>query len=88
MSLTKEQIKLLEDQEESDIKYVMSDEAGRRFVYGILDRCGLYRCSFNGQSNQTIFNEGGRNQGLMLLSKVTRCAPGSYQLMLKENDNG
>ena len=85
---TKDEIKEIQLQEADDIKHVMSTEQGRRFVHGILERSGIYRCSFNGQSNTTIFNEGGRNQGLMLLSKVTQHAPGSYQLMLKENTNG
>lgn len=75
-------------QDIEDIRKVMSTEEGRRFVNKLLYRAGIFRCSFTGQSNQTIFNEGGRNQGLMLMNDVTTNAPGSYQLMLKENENG
>jgi exoribonuclease R len=88
MAKSKEQIEQTRQQEVNDIREVMGTEAGRRVVYKLLDRAGIYRCSFAGQSNQTIFNEGGRNQGLMLLSDVTQHAPNSYQQMLKENDNG
>jgi len=80
--------KQLIDQEKQDIINIMSDESGRRFVHRILQRAGLFRCSFSGQSNQTIFNEGGRNQGLMILNEIMTHAPGSYQTMLKENSNG
>jgi hypothetical protein len=75
-------------QEIQDIEHVMGSKQGRRLISKLLKRAGIFRCSFNGQSNQTIFNEGGRNQGLQLLSEVSTHAPGSYQLMIKENDNG
>ena len=74
--------------EDEDIKIVMSTPEGRRFVNKLLERAGIYRCSFNGQSNNTIFNEGGRNQGLMLLSDIQTAAPGSYATMLKEKNDG
>lgn len=74
--------------ENEDIKMVMSTAEGRRFVNKLLERAGIYRCSFNGQSNNTIFNEGGRNQGLMLLSDIQTAAPGSYATMLKEKKDG
>ena len=85
MAKSKEELRKLELQEVDDIKFVMSDARGRRLIHKLLERAGIYRCSFNGQSNTTIFNEGGRNQGLQLLSEVSVHAPGSFQLMLKEN---
>lgn len=88
MAKTVDELRQLTEKQAQDIRDVMATEGGRRVIYKLLERAGLYRCSFNGQSNQTIFNEGGRNQGLMLLSDVTQHAPTSYQLMLKENNNG
>lgn len=88
MAKTVDELRQLTEKQAQDIRDVMATEGGRRVIYKLLERAGLYRCSFNGQSNQTIFNEGGRNQGLMLLSDVTQYAPTSYQLMLKENNNG
>jgi len=76
------------EQEKQDIVEVMSTPAGRRLVSKLLRRSGIYQCSFNGQSNATIFNEGARNQGLQLLAEVQLAAPGSYLTMLKENTNG
>lgn len=83
-----EQQKLKLAQEQQDIVAVMSTEAGRRVMHRLLTRAGIYRCSFNGQSNATIFNEGARNQGLMLLAEIQSAAPGSYLTMIKENGNG
>lgn len=73
-------------QEKQDLVDVMSTPAGRRLMHKILARTGIYRCSFNGQSNATIFAEGGRNQGLMLLADIQTVAPGSYLKMLEENN--
>ena len=75
------------DREKQDITEVMSTAEGRRLMHKILARSGIYRCSFNGQSNATIFNEGARNQGLILLAEIQSAAPGSYITMLKENSN-
>ncbi len=76
------------EQYKADVKHIMSTEQGRRFVHMIIIRAGIFKCSFTGQSNATIFNEGGRNQGLMLLNDIKQHAPGSFELMEKENRNG
>lgn len=83
----REKVELKQLQDIEDIRFIMDNEKGRRFIFKLLCRARIYQCSFNGQSNQTIFNEGGRNQGLMLQSEIMTHAPGSYQLMLKENEN-
>jgi hypothetical protein len=92
MEDTKEQVRenqkqrdLEKDRDQADFREVMRTEAGRRVIHRLLERAGIYRSSFTGQSNQTIFNEGNRNQGLQLLSDVMAFAPGSYELMMKEN---
>ena len=74
--------------EMEDIRAVMSTPGGRRYMFKLLERSGLNRVSFTGQSNSTIFNEGGRNQGLQLKSDLRQAAPGSYATMMKENDDG
>ena len=89
MAKTKEEIKHLSLQDMDDLLFVMGDPRGRRFIQKLLTRSGLYRCSFNGQSNQTIFNEGARNQGLQLLSEVSDDRVEAFRdLMLKENKDG
>jgi hypothetical protein len=74
-------------QDKDDIHYVMSDERGRRFVSKLLLRAGIHACSFSGQSNGTIFNEGARNEGLKLLYDIKTHTPGFYLTLIKEEMN-
>lgn len=70
-----------------DLKWVMSNKRGRRFAWRLLDRAGIYRTSFTGNST-TFFNEGMRNIGLMLVADIHEACPEAYALMIKENKNG
>ncbi len=70
--------------EVADLKWVMSDQRGRRFVWRQLAVAGIYRPSYTGD-DRTIFNEGQRNVGLHLLSAITEHCPDEYLQMLKEH---
>jgi hypothetical protein len=76
--------KVERDQETADFKWLMSDKRGRRFMWRLLSMTGLYRSSFTGNSNNTFFNEGARNIGLMLISEVNELTPDAYAMMLDE----
>lgn len=73
-----------EKTETEDLKWVMSNKRGRRFVWRLMERTGIYRTSFTGNST-TFFNEGQRNIGLMLVSEIHEVCPDQYTLMVKEN---
>ena len=84
-ALTAEKERLQREREVNDLRHVMSSKQGRRFVYRLLGGMGLYRLSFNAESDRlTAFNEGARNQGLMLLSEITEACPDRYAEMLAE----
>ena len=70
--------------DEEDIKWLMSSKRGRRIVYGLLERAGIWRLSFNTNALQMAFNEGNRNEGLALMAKLMAGCPESYAVMLKE----
>lgn len=70
--------------EVADLRWVMSDQRGRRFVWRQLAVAGIYRPSYTGD-DRTIFNEGQRNVGLHLLSAITEHCPDEYLQMLKEH---
>lgn len=70
-------------QEAEDFKWLMSDKRGRRIVWGLLDRTGLYRSSFTGNS-QTFFNEGQRNVGLQYMALIHEHCADKYNLMVSE----
>lgn len=66
-----------------DFKFVMEDKRGRRFVWRLLEKCGVFRTSFTGD-NETFFKEGQRNVGLAILAAVHEACPEKYAVMLKE----
>jgi hypothetical protein len=68
-----------------DLKRVMGNKPGRRFVYGLLERAGVWRLSFHTNALQMAFNEGNRNEGLALLAKMMAHCPDLHAQMLKEH---
>ncbi len=65
------------------LKTVMATAEGRRYLWWLLDRCGVFRTSFTGD-NSTFFNEGMRNVGLMVLGDVNAACPEQYLVMINE----
>lgn len=75
-------VKLLEDQKENDLRYVLASDQGKRFIWGLLEACGIFKSSFTG-SSETYFLEGQRNIGLKLLADVMKTDPEAYIKMYK-----
>lgn len=69
-----------------DLKWLMSNKRGRRFVARLLERAGVWRLSFNTNALTMAFNEGTRNEGLRLLAQITAHCPDRYTEMLKESN--
>ena len=65
------------------MKFQMSTPAGRRFMWRLLEKTGMYRTSFTGNST-TFFNEGQRNIGLMMNALILQACPEQYLAMLNE----
>lgn len=80
-----EKAKLRQRQDIEDLKWLMSNKRGRRIIYGLLERAGVWQLSFHTNALQMAFNEGRRNEGLALLAKLMSEAPDNYALMLKEH---
>lgn len=80
-SAQKEQLAAI--QEAEDLKWIMSDKRGRRYMWRLLERTGLYRSSFTGNS-ETFFREGERNIGLALMSALMSNCSERYAEMIKE----
>lgn len=75
--------RLAAEQESEDWKWLLADKRGRRVAFRLLDRAGVFRSSFTGNS-ETFFREGQRNIGLMIMAQIHDAAPDKYTLMLKE----
>lgn len=79
--------RLARENEEEDIKWLMSDKRGRRVLWRLMDQAGVFRSSFNTNAMAMAFAEGNRNYGLRLLSTIHSCCPKQYPVMMKENTN-
>ena len=75
--------KALRQVEANDVKWLMSNKQGRRFISRLIGEAGVYRTTFTGNS-ETFFKEGKRSFGLFLISEVVTHAPESYALMQTE----
>jgi hypothetical protein len=80
-----ERARLQRQLEAEDLKWLMANKRGRRFVHGVLEHAGVWRLSFHTNALQMAFNEGQRNEGLVLLAKLTQHCPELYAQMLKEH---
>jgi hypothetical protein len=67
-----------------ELRWLMAAKQGRRFMWRLLERAGIYRVSFTGDALSTAFNEGTKNEGRYLLGLVTKHLPERYLEMLKE----
>jgi hypothetical protein len=79
--------KLERENEEADIKWLMSSKRGRRTMWRLLDQAGVFRLSFNTNALTMAFSEGNRNYGLRLLALIHSLCPELYPTMLKEQKN-
>lgn len=70
--------------EAEDFKWLMQHAQGRRFVWRMLGRAGMYRSSFTGNS-ETFFREGIRNFGILLTHLINEHCPEQYALMVAES---
>lgn len=79
----------LEAQSEiDDLVWLMSDKRGRRAVWRLLQRAGIWQLSFvPGDQSVTAFREGNRNQGLQLLGQLMEHCPERFSEMQKEARN-
>lgn len=76
--------RLAEQTAKEDLKFVMNDVRGRRFMWRFLEGAGIYRSSFVADSATIYFLEGERNAGLKMLAKIQQVTPEGFILMQQE----
>lgn len=71
----------------ADLKKLLDTEWGRRIVWRLLSRAGIYEISYNldGPRDAVIFKEGRREIGLFLMAEIHAARPDAYMLMIEEN---
>lgn len=71
--------------EADDWMWLMDTPRGRRIVWSLLEKTGVYRTSFSPASDsQTAFNEGQRNVGLVIVTAIMQHTPDLFVIMQKE----
>lgn len=70
---------------ESDdaLRTVLQTKEGRRYLYELLDFCGMHRGSFTGNS-ETFYREGMRNVALKIFADIGRVDGDAYLKMIQE----
>jgi hypothetical protein len=81
----KKKADLAEKQAADDIKWLMTSKRGRRIVFRILRRAGVWQSSFNTNALQMAFNEGRRSEGTSFAVLVEFATPEHYNLMIQES---
>lgn len=70
---------------DGDLRWVMSDPRGRRFIHQLMESCHVFdETVFNGHGGVMSLNEGQRTVGTNLYRRTRRVCPELYLLMDKE----
>ncbi|MHB1098108.1 MAG: Bbp19 family protein [Burkholderiales bacterium] len=84
----KQKERLAEKRAHDDLAMVLSTVQGRRYVWGLLAECGVFRLSYvPGALPQTEFNEGRRSIGLKTMAAIHDLDPALYVTMAQEASN-
>ncbi|MCG7932106.1 MAG: hypothetical protein N0E44_18910 [Candidatus Thiodiazotropha lotti] len=84
----KKQVEKVVDAEYESLKFIMSDERGRRFVWWLLEICHLYSLSAINESQvQTFVMEGERSIGLKVIERLHGQHLDDYIRMIREHEN-
>lgn len=78
---------LAKENENEDIKWLMSDKRGRRMLWRLMDQSGVFRSTFNTNALAMAFAEGNRFYGLRVMQLIHVLCPKLYPVMVKENSN-
>lgn len=79
-----EKAKQRQAQTAADWRHVLGDKQGRRIVWGLLEKAGVFKVSYSPEALQMAFNEGGRNIGLGILAAISEHAPDALRKMQSE----
>lgn len=66
------------------LKWIMSEEKGRKFIYQLLESCHILHNPFNRDAAVMAFSCGEMNIGQLLFTDVSEACPDLYLLMMKE----
>jgi hypothetical protein len=86
VSKKKSKKELIQEREEAELKWVLSDPKGRAVMWRLVARCGVYQDSFTGNST-TFYKEGRRSVGLETIVEIDHTDKNAYATMRIEAVN-
>lgn len=72
---------------DESLKVVLSSKEGRKYLYDLIDFCGMHRGGFTSNGSETFFKEGMRNVALKIFADIGRIDPDAYMKMIQETKN-
>ena len=69
-----------------DIRWLMKQKQGRRIMWRLLEKAGVFRLSYTSARSATDFNEGMRNMGLIFLADIREHCMGTLVTMEEEHE--
>jgi hypothetical protein len=79
----KQKVRTRRQQELSDLRVILSTAMGRRFIWSLLSRCGIYESCWD-PSAKVHFNLGRRQVGLELMTDIATADENAILLMMSE----
>jgi hypothetical protein len=76
---------LQQAQELADFKWLMDSKQGRRVMWRLLEKAGVFRTSFSTNALQMALGEGNRSYGLYWLHEVMAHCPEKFVMMINES---
>jgi hypothetical protein len=76
--------KLARERELNDLRVVLQHRPGRRFVWSLLCRCGIFDVGFSTDPATMGFSAGMRNLGLLVMKDLEEADETAYQTMAME----
>ncbi len=73
-----------EEQELSDLRAILGNSAGRRFLWAELSRRNVFSTAFHTDSLVFAHNEGLRSAGVDLMTRIIEADPAAWILMQQE----
>ena len=71
----------------NDTRWVMGDIRGRRFLWGLMSACNVFRSTYCQSGSEMYFREGQRSIGVRLLAQLEDSDFEKATLMRKEAKN-
>lgn len=79
-----ERAEMIGERDDADLRFVLSDPRGRRFLWRELGRCGLHVQTYSPNNSEHCFKAGERNTAIRLNLDIIRVSPELYLAMQAE----